>query len=196
MNCDGLLAAASVRRSRAEAVRLRLRVRLLSSYLSIVARTSTVAWHAEPDTAPCVWTCWHGDWLAVIVAFLAADTRPPTFIGLKDRRGEAIGAAYTQLGGSSIRARDPRAPDGQASALSEIVRCLRSGRACLITPDGPYGPRGVEKPGARRAAAEAGVTRIPLGIVARRRLVLPRWDRFIVPLPYARIIVTSQETRR
>jgi hypothetical protein len=56
----------------------------------------------------------------------------------------------------------------------------------VVTPDGPKGPRMRFKAGAVKAAQMTGAPLVALTGSARPRKVFATWDRFCLPLPFAR----------
>jgi len=63
----------------------------------------------------------------------------------------------------------------------------------LITPDGPRGPRFEFKPGALFVAQLSGVPIVPLAFAAKPAKVFRTWDRFVLPSPFARIVIAVGE---
>ena len=61
------------------------------------------------------------------------------------------------------------------------------------TPDGPYGPHSVFKPGIVKLAQLAHVPLIPLSYYAEHAWVLRTWDRFVIPRPFCRIVMAVGE---
>ena len=61
------------------------------------------------------------------------------------------------------------------------------------TPDGPYGPHSVFKPGIVKLAQLSGAPLIPLAYCAERAWVLRTWDRFVIPRPFCRIVMAAGE---
>ena len=59
-----------------------------------------------------------------------------------------------------------------------------------ITVDGPRGPKGVVKPGAIFLAAKSGLEIVPVSCDAKRKWILPSWDNFEIPKPFAKVVVT------
>jgi hypothetical protein len=70
-----------------------------------------------------------------------------------------------------------------------MVALAREGRDLAITPDGPRGPRGSVGPGAVIISARGGIPVVPVGVAARPAWRARSWDRFLVPLPFARVWV-------
>jgi lysophospholipid acyltransferase (LPLAT)-like uncharacterized protein len=72
-----------------------------------------------------------------------------------------------------------------------MIRALADGQDGAITPDGPRGPFEVPHIGAVRAAQRAGVAIVPVRVVASRAWRARSWDRFLVPKPFARVVITA-----
>ncbi|MES1196245.1 MAG: hypothetical protein ABUL58_04805, partial [Steroidobacter sp.] len=71
-----------------------------------------------------------------------------------------------------------------------LFKAIRKGKLSpLITPDGPQGPRFEFKPGALFVAQLSEVPIVPLAFAARPAKVFKTWDKFILPSPFARIVV-------
>jgi lysophospholipid acyltransferase (LPLAT)-like uncharacterized protein len=76
-----------------------------------------------------------------------------------------------------------------ARALRDYYQALaHEGVSPAITPDGPRGPPWKFKPGAVLLAQLSGRPMIPLSYAASRAWKI-KWDRFVIPSPFARIVV-------
>jgi lysophospholipid acyltransferase (LPLAT)-like uncharacterized protein len=76
-----------------------------------------------------------------------------------------------------------------AMALREYFQALmREQISPVITPDGPRGPRFKFKPGAVLLAQMSARPMLPLAYAASRAVLL-QWDRFVLPLPFSRIVI-------
>ncbi len=75
-------------------------------------------------------------------------------------------------------------------ALREMREHLRQGQTVVITPDGPRGPEHVVNIGLAWLAKETGLPILALGVAADRAWHLRSWDRFTIPKPRARVVVT------
>jgi len=62
-----------------------------------------------------------------------------------------------------------------------------------VTPDGPRGPRYRVQPGVITVAQKTGAPILPLAYDAEWKKVFQSWDRFIMPLPFSRIVVVYGE---
>ncbi len=67
----------------------------------------------------------------------------------------------------------------------------------VVTPDGPWGPYRVAKPGVLIVARHAGLPIVPVAVRARPAIRLHRrWDHQLLPLPFSRIdLVTGPPIR-
>jgi lysophospholipid acyltransferase (LPLAT)-like uncharacterized protein len=83
---------------------------------------------------------------------------------------------------------------GGAAGLRALAALLAAGDHVAITPDGPRGPWREAAPGVAQLAGLAGVRVLPCAAQSSRRAVLKTWDRFIVPLPFARGVIVCEPT--
>jgi lysophospholipid acyltransferase (LPLAT)-like uncharacterized protein len=73
-----------------------------------------------------------------------------------------------------------------------MARTAESGASLIVTPDGPFGPYRVAKPGALILARASGLPVQPWGMALRPAIRLPgRWDRQLLPIPFCRITVVE-----
>ncbi len=73
-----------------------------------------------------------------------------------------------------------------AQALLELTAWAERGHDIAISPDGPRGPRYQVQPGVISLAKVTGHPIIPISGFIRCRKELKSWDRFQIPLPFAR----------
>lgn len=71
-------------------------------------------------------------------------------------------------------------------ALREIVSLAEAGYDLAITPDGPRGPGYQVQDGVISTAQLTGLAIVPVSYFLDRKLRAKSWDRFQVPLPFAR----------
>jgi lysophospholipid acyltransferase (LPLAT)-like uncharacterized protein len=80
-----------------------------------------------------------------------------------------------------------------ARALRDYYQALaKEGVSPAITPDGPRGPAWKFKPGAVLLAQLSGRPMIPLSYAASRAWKV-KWDRFVIPKPFARVAIAVGE---
>ena len=76
-----------------------------------------------------------------------------------------------------------------ALALRDMQAMMKQGYSIVTTADGPRGPLYEFKPGAALMARIANVPIIPVACAADRAWYLDRWDKFMIPKPFARVVV-------
>lgn len=83
-----------------------------------------------------------------------------------------------------------------AQALRELVAWGERGYDLAITPDGPRGPCYTVRDGVIATAQLTGLTIVPAAYRLNWKLRLKSWDRFQIPLPFARCdVITGQALR-
>ena len=136
----------------------------------------------QVEVGPRIYALLHGNLL--LPAFPLRHSRAVVMIS-RHRDGEFIARVVERLGFTTVRGSSTR---GGAAAIHEFVRDFPA-RPWVVTPDGPKGPRGAVKPGLVRLAAATGRCIQPLVGAARPAKVFASWDRFVLPLPFARVVV-------
>ncbi len=167
----------------------------MALYLRLVARTARIS--GEVTRAPVVLTYWHEYNLAVFVVAVRrrGDLRHASF-STRGFRGAVVAA---MLEHSTVPMRIlPLPPEsdraaGRAFAL-RLGELGEAGWSPVVTPDGPFGPYRVAKPGALIISRASALPIQPWAIQARPLVRLPRrWDRQIIPLPFSRLRVIAGE---
>jgi len=116
-----------------------------------------------------------------------------TIVVSRARDGRYLQEAAAALGFGVIEGSSHR---GRVGAMRGTLRALESDRLVAVTPDGPRGPRRVIKPGALAALEQAGGLVGTVHAEARPVRRLASWDRFLVPLPGARVRIAFGEPFR
>jgi lysophospholipid acyltransferase (LPLAT)-like uncharacterized protein len=75
-------------------------------------------------------------------------------------------------------------------ALLESVRCIKAGGIMALTPDGPKGPSKIVQPGTVHLAQSSGCPVLPVGVACKPCKRLSSWDKHLVPMPFARAVIT------
>jgi lysophospholipid acyltransferase (LPLAT)-like uncharacterized protein len=83
-----------------------------------------------------------------------------------------------------------------ARALREMIGWAQRGYDLAITPDGPRGPCYAVQEGVIVAAQHTGLAIVPASYHLTWKIRLKSWDRFQVPLPFARCEVTAGRVLR
>lgn len=136
---------------------------------------------------PLIYVVWHGRLL--LVPWLNArlrrtgGARMPLVLASRSRDGEVVARYVAGFGLPVVRGSSSRGGD---AALRRLVAAIRDGTDVAIVPDGPRGPSERLQPGVVALAALTGAPVVPLAVGARPARRLRSWDRFLVPLPFAR----------
>jgi hypothetical protein len=172
--------------------------RALGLALGLVARAWLASLRVRVEAPPGLAGAAPGPWCLALrhgeqFGLLAWPRRRPVVaLVSRSRDGELLARALPRLGLAVVRGSSSR---GGAEGLRAVVRRLRSGGVdAAFAVDGPRGPAGAVRPGALAAARAAGGHVVPLACAARPALVFARsWDRFELPLPFARVVVAVGE---
>lgn len=173
----------------------------LASYASLIQRTVRVQVHgqthleqARSTGRPVILTAWHGMTMMTEV-FLRSYDDPSRYVVIvpNDTRGATLSAWARNLGIGVFPISMDDNSLGGARRLLELVRAIRGDKALYIAPDGPAGPSHEPKRGLAFIARRTGALLVPLGADAHPAFRIPRWDRYTVPLPYARIAIALRE---
>lgn len=125
-----------------------------------------VTWHGR-SLIPANFFSGHGFWAIISLS----------------RDGEIQNHVFRRLGFRIVRGSTGR---GGIRAAIEATRRVAEGGILAFTPDGPRGPNRQMQPGALLIAQKARCPIIPAGVAAYPRKLLPTWDRYMIPLPFAR----------
>ena len=80
-----------------------------------------------------------------------------------------------------------------ALVLRDMQQLMKRGVSIVTTADGPNGPKCKFKGGAVLMARIGGAPMVPLACAADRAWYLDRWDNFMIPKPFARIVYAIGE---
>jgi lysophospholipid acyltransferase (LPLAT)-like uncharacterized protein len=164
---------------------------LLAWYLRIVARTARIG---PVPRDQVVLAFWHEYNLALYA--LAAARRgdlPHASFTTDTPRGTVIATIFEALARRSAQVVILRLPDeGEREAARTLARRLgdlgAGGYSLVVTPDGPWGPYRVAKPGVLIVARQSALPILPVAVRARPAIRLTRrWDRQLLPLPFSRL---------
>jgi lysophospholipid acyltransferase (LPLAT)-like uncharacterized protein len=172
----------------------RLIGRGLAWYVRLVAATCRM--HGEPvSQEQAVLAFWHEyNLVAAIAALRTRRHRYHVSFSTQTFRGEVMNALLAALGTGSM----PLPAEGERSEAArlslELAALGREGASPAVSPDGPFGPYRLAKPGALIVARESGLPIQPWAVAARPAIRLAgRWDRHVVPLPFCHLRVEQGE---
>lgn len=182
------------RRSEAEERRIKWIVRIGEPLLKLLSMTwrfrveHAEHWQRLHDAGkPFLLALWHGHLLPL--CWERREAGMSVMIS-ENKDGEIIARITERWGYRPVRGSTSR---GAGRALLGMIRDLQAGREFAITPDGPRGPAGVAQAGALLASQRSGVPIVPMRADCDRAWHLGGWDRFMIPKPFARVVVTYGE---
>lgn len=163
---------------------------LIAGYIRLVHATARVEYQFDAAAAPyiqgdsqAIFTFWHGRMM--MMPCLSPKNRRVHVMISHHGDGEIIARAMERFGFGLVRGSSRKGAVGAAIGALEI---LRAGDNLSITPDGPRGPFQCAAPGAAALAVKAGVPIIPVTFSATWHARFRSWDRFMLALPFSRII--------
>ncbi len=129
---------------------------------------------------------WHQRILAVFPYARRFSPYGPSVMISRSRDGEMVSQLFSCMHFRPVRGSSSR---GGPSALSSLILDLKTHPAVHVV-DGPRGPRGIIKPGLITLGQISGVPIFPISVSASRAWILNSWDRFLVPKPFSRIVIS------
>ena len=171
-----------------------VRRKLLSLFGSVLIRLLGVTWRVEwreverleraRELSDQVIFCfWHG---RLLVLSYTHRRRNIQVLASEHPDGDLMGRTIRWLGFGHLKGSSTR---GGARALRDLSRVLREGYDVGLTVDGPRGPRGTVQQGAIELSRMTGSAVIPISNSSKPRKLFRSWDRFQLPLPFARVVV-------
>ncbi len=139
---------------------------------------------APVPSGPVIFIGWHETNLIAIAVHRLMRKRPVTALAPTGLAGRVMRGWLKAAGVTPVTLKR----GCSRSALLGLYRAIEAGRDVLIAVDGPEGPAHAVQDGAVWIARRTGAPLIPAGFAATPHLRLPRWDRLIIPLPWARTI--------
>jgi len=162
-------------------------LRLLAATWRVRFVNARVVEELRSRRQPFLYVLWHGQLLPLIWTHRARDI---AIMVSEHRDGELIARVAHAIGFRTVRGSTSR---GAARALLGACREVESGRDMAVTVDGPRGPAGSVAPGALVIAQRTGAPMVPTAASASRAWRLRSWDRFMIPKPFARVVVSYGE---
>jgi lysophospholipid acyltransferase (LPLAT)-like uncharacterized protein len=138
-----------------------------------------------PSLVPCYWHQ-HQLYCGKFLVDQRARGLTPGWLISPSVDGELGAMMVRRFGGAVIRGSSTHTG---ARALRDYYQALvRDNVSPVITPDGPRGPRFKFKPGALLLAQMSGRPILPMSYAASRAWLI-KWDKFVIPVPFARIAI-------
>jgi lysophospholipid acyltransferase (LPLAT)-like uncharacterized protein len=133
---------------------------------------------------PVIFVLWHGQMLPLLYQHRNQAVR---VLISEHRDGELVARTAIALGFGTVRGSSTR---GSGRALLGLVREVEAGHDIAVTPDGPRGPAKSFAAGALIVAQRTGARLVPITAVAKSAWHLKSWDRFMIPKPFARVVIS------
>jgi lysophospholipid acyltransferase (LPLAT)-like uncharacterized protein len=134
-----------------------------------------------------IYAFWHGHLLYLMYRYRGSGVY---ILVSQSRDGEMLSQILRYFGLPTIRGSSSR---GARRSLLELVRRARAGASAALAPDGPRGPRHRAQSGIITLAQLTEIPIIPVAVGARWKIEFQSWDRFLLPLPYSRVVVAYGE---
>lgn len=162
-------------------------VQALGSTFSVSFLRQDYLAQARANGSPAIYTFWHEGLLLATFVFRHQGIR---VLVSQHQDGEYISQTIERLGYTTVRGSTTR---GGTRALFRMAAAGQGGENLGVTVDGPRGPRRSVQSGVLYIARRSGLPILPFAVACSRKRVLSSWDRFIVPLPFARVVVAFGE---
>lgn len=142
----------------------------------------------QPPAGQAIYAVWHNRLALCLQAYFSYVHKRSRTAGMAalvsaSRDGAFLAAILEAFKVQPVRGSSSRR-GGQA--LVELTGWAERGYDLAITPDGPRGPCYVVQEGSIALAQVTGLPLIPASYSLSWKIRLKSWDRFIVPLPFAR----------
>jgi lysophospholipid acyltransferase (LPLAT)-like uncharacterized protein len=132
-----------------------------------------------------IFACWHSRLLLLSYIYKRLNA---SIMVSNSADGEIIAQVLQRHGHKTIRGSTGKG--GMRALMQQIMDMRDNRRPGVVIPDGPTGPRHKVQTGVILLAQKTGCPIIPLAYSSKRRKVFGSWDRFIMPYPWTRGVVT------
>ncbi|HTC44037.1 MAG TPA: lysophospholipid acyltransferase family protein [Steroidobacteraceae bacterium] len=151
----------------------------------------TAALAKAPSLVPCYW---HQHQLFCARYLLERRSRGlvPGWLISPSVDGELGAMMVGRIGARAIRGSSSHT--GARALRDYYVALVKENISPIVTPDGPKGPRFKFKPGAILLAQLSGRPMLPMAYAASHAWRI-QWDKFVIPVPFARISIAIGEPR-
>jgi lysophospholipid acyltransferase (LPLAT)-like uncharacterized protein len=139
------------------------------------------------EGVPFIYALWHGRMVLCILAHLHENI---VTMASRSKDGEIIARWLERNGYIAVRGSTGK---GGREALQEMVDRIGAGHRAALTIDGPNGPPRAAQLGVVQLARKTGAWILPFSSASSRPWFLKSWDRYLVPKPFSRCVVTYGE---
>jgi hypothetical protein len=144
-----------------------------------------------PSLVPCYWHQ-HQLFCARYLLNCRARGLIPGWLISPSVDGELGAMLVSRMGARAIRGSSSHT--GARALRDYYVALVKENVSPVVTPDGPKGPRFTFKPGAILLAQMSGRPMLPMAYAASRAWLI-QWDKFVIPVPFARISIAIGQPR-
>jgi lysophospholipid acyltransferase (LPLAT)-like uncharacterized protein len=171
------------------------RRRIAASAIYSLAKLLMASWRCQAThvkisnyDGPIIFCVWHNRLALSMVAYsrFAKNFWPSNGLAAMisaSKDGGLLAEVLNKFGVQAVRGSSSRRG---RQALLESTTWLEKGFHIAITPDGPRGPRYQFQDGALALAQVTGAPLVPVAVRIRGKISLRSWDRFQIPLPFAK----------
>ncbi len=174
----------------------------LSTYAGLVWRTARYQVEGQEHLRrvhaagrPLIVAAWHGMTM-MLTGYLVAQEDPSQYMMIvpDDSRGAVLSVWGRRFRASPFTISMEADSMVAARRLLALIRQMKQGKNLVLNPDGPDGPSHEPKGGVVFIARKAGALIVPAAAFTATGFRIPRWDRYVVPLPFSRIAVVLGES--
>lgn len=167
--------------------------RIVWAMLSLIGRTWRFEVIAEEGVTPVlfgekpgpeIYCFWHQCVLPCTVYYRGSGA---VILISRSFDGELITRILKMFGFDAVRGSSSR---GAREGLLGLKRIIETGRTAIFTADGPLGPIYQTKMGPIKLAQTTGAPIGAFHLQPEHAWVMKSWDRFLVPKPFTRIVVS------
>ncbi len=151
----------------------------------------TAALAKAPSLVPCYWHQ-HQLFCARYLLQRRAAGLVPGWLISPSVDGELGAMMVSRVGARVIRGSSSHT--GARALRDYYVALVKDNISPVVTPDGPKGPRFKFKPGAILLAQMSGRPMLPMAYAASHAWLI-QWDKFVIPMPFARISIAIGKPR-
>lgn len=163
--------------------------KILFTLLNFISKTWKFRLKGEFPEEPCIIAFWHGEMLPVWKYFANHFTRKYAIVSLS-KDGQLLSELLMQWGYSLIRGSSSK----KGREVIEQAQILAKNSVLFITPDGPRGPFHKFKNGAAVISHRANTPIYLIRVDVNKKIVFQKsWDKFELPLPFAKINLIISE---
>lgn len=142
---------------------------------------------AKASGRPLLWLFWH-EQLSTFVTYMQRFVGGKNFTIITlggDPRGDILGYFAVAMKATPYGVDMQGNPMEAGRNVLRVIEALKQGKESFLAPDGPDGPAFEPKAGAAYLARKAEAAVIPVGGFTKAGYALPRWDKYLIPFPFA-----------